>query len=270
MTNKADLKRVREALDLVEAIVRSQPITLFYEDAHKRDDERDYIAMHRERFEQTLLRLVRDVPAGGRVLDVGSHFLHLALAMRQLGLDVVCIDQPLYAANPTIRARAGTLLELHTIASLDEFPFADASFDGIAFIEILEHLTFNPRAMWRELRRILKPTGDVYLTTPNYYRLASLLMSVARLVGGQGGGLRVKFILSEQVGGPHWKEYSLPELKHYFAAQNWRVASHEWMHYWPKRWRVLHMVSRIIPPVRDGMYLRVRPQPIGAAHPQTD
>ena len=55
---------------------------------------------------------------------------------------------------------------------------ADASFDAIVSAEVIEHLE-NPRAVFREFRRLLKPHGQLILTTPNQESLrafASLLL----------------------------------------------------------------------------------------------
>ena len=57
-------------------------------------------------------------------------------------------------------------------------PLADASFDAIVSAEVIEHLE-NPRAVFREFRRLLKPNGKLLLTTPNqesFRAFASLLL----------------------------------------------------------------------------------------------
>jgi SAM-dependent methyltransferase len=53
-------------------------------------------------------------------------------------------------------------------------PYADASFDVITLIEVIEHLE-NHRIALCELARILKPGGVLILTTPNIMRLNSRL-----------------------------------------------------------------------------------------------
>jgi 2-polyprenyl-3-methyl-5-hydroxy-6-metoxy-1,4-benzoquinol methylase len=52
-------------------------------------------------------------------------------------------------------------------------PVADATFDGIISTEVIEHLE-NPRAVFREFRRVLRPGGWLVLTTPNQESLRSL------------------------------------------------------------------------------------------------
>lgn len=51
-----------------------------------------YFAEHKIRFERTLRRVTELCPHGGRVLDIGSHYLHLSAALRLLGYEVVAMD----------------------------------------------------------------------------------------------------------------------------------------------------------------------------------
>ena len=60
----------------------------------------------------------------------------------------------------------------------DPLPVADSFFDAVIAAEVIEHLE-NPRAMARELFRILKPGGTAIVSTPNnesWRALISLLM----------------------------------------------------------------------------------------------
>jgi len=49
----------------------------------------------------------------------------------------------------------------------------DVAFDTIICIEVVEHLE-NPRALFREFHRVLRPGGAVILTTPNQESLRSI------------------------------------------------------------------------------------------------
>jgi len=51
------------------------------------------------------------------------------------------------------------------------FPYDDNSFDVVLFCEIIEHLLTDPVHALTEIRRVLKPGGDLVLTTPNVARL---------------------------------------------------------------------------------------------------
>ncbi len=50
--------------------------------------------------------------------------------------------------------------------SITDAEYADSSFDAVTMIEVLEHLADIPASM-REIARILRPAGALYLTTPN-------------------------------------------------------------------------------------------------------
>ena len=59
-------------------------------------------------------------------------------------------------------------------------PVADESFDTIISTEVIEHLE-NPRFVFREFYRLLRPKGNLIVTTPNQGSLRSL---AGLLIGG--------------------------------------------------------------------------------------
>jgi len=259
LSNSAD-REVEEALDAVAHLVRDEAITLHYSDADRHDDERDYFRMHRPRFRETLCRMRRSLPPGARVLDVGSHFLHLALCLRHLGYTVEAVDQPRYAAHPRIAARGRPGLTLHAVESLASLPLGEGAVDGITFLEVLEHLAVNPRPMWGELARVLRAGGTVFVTTPNFYRLGGGgggFLQALRFVRGEGAGVPVGHLLAEQTGGHHWKEYSLKALREYFALLGWRIRAVERFNYLPTQRRWLRVVKPWVRAIWDCHYLEV-------------
>ena len=56
----------------------------------------------------------------------------------------------------------------------DPAPYADASFDGVVLMEVLEHFKVDPMFAMAELNRILRPGGFLFLTTPNIASWVSL------------------------------------------------------------------------------------------------
>jgi 2-polyprenyl-3-methyl-5-hydroxy-6-metoxy-1,4-benzoquinol methylase len=180
-----------------------------------------YLESQYQRYCSTKRRLESEWRGGSRLLDVGAHWLHQALLYARDGYAVTAADLPITLQTPSVRSLARcygvTLLEysdLETTTAFRQIP--DNSFDVILFTEIIEHITFNPVTMWRELYRVLSEGGRIVVTTPNYYSIDGRLWSPRRLVGRLGGGITVREIITEHTHGHHWKEFSLRELCYYF------------------------------------------------------
>lgn len=68
-------------------------------------------------------------------------------------------------------------VECHASLEDGRTPFADASFDAVVSIEVIEHVE-DQFAFLRELARIAKPGATVVVTTPNVLNLNSRLRSL--------------------------------------------------------------------------------------------
>jgi ubiquinone/menaquinone biosynthesis C-methylase UbiE len=60
-----------------------------------------------------------------------------------------------------------------TQADAHHLPYRDATFDVIVSSETIEHLV-DPAAALREMARVCRPGGTLYLTTPNYLNASGL------------------------------------------------------------------------------------------------
>jgi len=250
------------ALAALEAFVHAAPVVITHQETGFVDDEVAYLAFHRIRFRETLGRVTANVPLGARVLDVGGQFLHLALALRDLGYAVDAADVAPYGEDSRLLARAGPGLAVHRIQSLARLDFPDATFDAVLLLEILEHLTQNPRPLWMELGRVLRPGGRVIVTTPNLYRVGSgggAALQTWRLLTAGGSGPTVEEVLTLQTGAHHWKEYGRRELRRYFSLLGWRIARMESFNYLPSRRASLLVLKRLFPALHDCLYLELLP-----------
>jgi 2-polyprenyl-6-hydroxyphenyl methylase/3-demethylubiquinone-9 3-methyltransferase len=204
------------------------------------------------------------------MLDVGAHWLHQSLLYALDGFDVTALDLPATLDVPELRtlARAhGIRLlanpDLEQPSALAEIP--DDTFDLVLFTEILEHLTFNPVALWREIHRTMKVGARIVVTTPNYYALRSRLRRGLRASRGLGGGVAVEQILALRTHAHHWKEYSRRELERYFAllSADFRCGRFAYtQEYWPAaklraRTRLALLAETFMPPLRPDLYLEV-------------
>lgn len=69
-----------------------------------------------------------------------------------------------------------------SVTDLQAVAFRDASFDTVVSCESIEHVE-SPMVALRELRRVLRPRGRLYLTTPNYLGPLGLYRGYVRLIG---------------------------------------------------------------------------------------
>ena len=90
------------------------------------------------------------------------------------------------------------------------FPYDDQErFDLILLTETLEHLAFRPDRMWSGIFSLLRPKGQVYLTTPNALSLRRIPLQILRLLSLQGYGPNLESLLRKPGNAQHWKEYSV-------------------------------------------------------------
>lgn len=204
------------------------------------------------------------------VLDIGAHWLHQSVLYALDGHHVTAADFAITFDDPAVRRIAAThgirLVVYEDLSSekvLDEL--ADDSMDVVLFCEVLEHLTFNPVAMWKAIYRVLRPGGRIILTTPNHYALSAVSRQIPRFLSGWGSGLSVPDILQLPTHAPHWKEFSRKELRRYFDLLS-RDFSMSKLRYCSFRtdnrhlnWkgRLAHYWRNLIPVLRNGLYAEV-------------
>jgi len=56
--------------------------------------------------------------------------------------------------------------EMTLVENTERIPYPDSEFEYVYLIQVLEHIQ-QPHAFFDELRRILKPSGELYLAVPN-------------------------------------------------------------------------------------------------------
>lgn len=109
-----------------------------------------------------------DRQVGGSLVDVGCGAGNLWPLVRDRFAHYTGVDAVRYQGFPSDAVFIETDLDAGGIA------LPNQTFDVIAAIEVIEHLE-NPRALVRELVRLIKPGGWLVLTTPNQLSLLSLL-----------------------------------------------------------------------------------------------
>jgi ubiquinone/menaquinone biosynthesis C-methylase UbiE len=111
---------------------------------------------------------------GASVLDVGCGDAGALIAFAEKGAKcagIECFDTSLERGK--LRAADhGVEVDLKKGVA-ESIPFPDASFDLVMLDNVLEHVTDRPGTL-REVRRVLKPGGLLYMVTPKPFSLYSL------------------------------------------------------------------------------------------------
>ena len=122
--------------------------------------------------------------ADARILDAGCGSGRMLDELRARGT-VVGVDADASAVAATRRRGHAA-----RICAVERMPFADASFDLVTCLDVIEH-TPDDRCTLRELRRVTRPSGTLLVTVPAY----QALWSAHDVVNG------------------HYRRYRMPELR---------------------------------------------------------
>jgi SAM-dependent methyltransferase len=178
---------------------------------------RDYATYHLQRFIRTM-ELIPQMRGTVRVLELGaSPYFMTVLVEKHLGYKMTVANfYGDYGEAPAHPEDQITLTSARYNESYnyqykmfnverDPYPYPDREFDMVLCCEILEHLAIDPSFMLREIHRVLKPGGCLFLTTPNAVRLAN----VFNLMSGRN----IYFPYStDGVYGRHNREYTVGEI----------------------------------------------------------
>lgn len=155
----------------------------------------DWYWWHRAR--RTIIGLLLQHAVAGtqhRILDVGAGTGATSLALRRFGR-VLAVD---LSAEASAIARGRGLAVARMDASA--LAVADAAFDVVVALDVLEHL-YDDAAAVQELVRVLKPGGVLLVTVPAYKWLWS----------------------SHDVANRHWRRYRRRSLRRLLQAGGLRV-----------------------------------------------
>ncbi len=115
-----------------------------------------------------------------RVLDVGAQIGALALFAAQAGCKAAAVDYGFYASQyGRIAADRGVDYRECDVA-LQPLPFSGDTFDFVTYTDVIEHHSFSPKRVLREIHRVLVPGGRIIVSTPNH---ASIYNRFLLLIG---------------------------------------------------------------------------------------
>jgi len=146
--------------------------------------EKEYVRMHKTRFQDVLELIPRNQSPDFKVLDIGIGGGYLALPIRRtlgyqvVGLDLARPEQPVWVK----RFKENGIGFVQCDIAKQPMPFASDSFDLVLFLEVLEHLlTWHPPyEVINEIWRVMMQGAMLILTVPN---VAALHKRILTLLG---------------------------------------------------------------------------------------
>lgn len=154
------------------------------------DELRPYLQADLDRFLYTIAL----VPEGkGRALEIGAnpYFTTALMQMLRPGYQMDLVN---YFGEIGLKGvqhvrwrglsdeQRSIVADYHNVnVEASALPFPDNTFDLVLFCEVLEHFTTDPLHALQEISRVLKPGGQLILTTPNVNRIGNVIAMVTGL-----------------------------------------------------------------------------------------
>lgn len=176
-----------------------------------------YSSAEAPRHELVRTLLSSECPPPARVVELGAAPGEQSVRLAEAGYSVTAVDIGI-ASDAWEGAPEGTMVERFrdagvelVIWNLEEppYPLPDEAFDAVVLTEVFEHLREYPITSLHEARRLLRPGGCLYLTTPN----AAYVRNRVKLLLGRNTATQ----LSDWIGGipfaRHAREYTFEEMR---------------------------------------------------------
>jgi 2-polyprenyl-3-methyl-5-hydroxy-6-metoxy-1,4-benzoquinol methylase len=147
---------------------------MFAKRVRKRRDPLKFLAAYLDIF-WSVEQFVLTSPAK-RILEVGCGLGYLTYALVKRGYDVVGIDVSTRAIEQARRSYGPYFRE----EALAEIVASGERFDAVIMTEVIEHVE-DPASLLREAMSVLRPGGELFLTTPNrdYFAAGTLWQTEA-------------------------------------------------------------------------------------------
>lgn len=190
----------------------------------------DYVQWNRKRIISCVDFLRNGLALRGlRTLDLG-HDVHVGGLLAHSGCELRGNVAPVELHGPELVRDSASFIdpagnahhwELDAFDFEGSFPYEDGTFDLVTTMEVIEHVSTSPRAFVREIKRVLKPGGSVFIATPNAASWAKILRQL-----GHGPTYDAKPY--SQTFGPrhvmcHVYEYTPWELKELLRSEGFEI-----------------------------------------------
>ena len=132
-----------------------------------------YAQSHRERLAFDADYVLEYIPKKHTIMEVGSSPPLLTGVLQKLGYSVIGIDLAPELFQDAIDHLKLTVKKCNV--ETETLPFPDNSLDAILFNEVFEHLRIDLIFTMQEMLRVLKPGGQIFISTPNLKSLRGII-----------------------------------------------------------------------------------------------
>ena len=178
-----------------------------------------YLDIMKKSYYLTLKNCLSALPNNkSNICELGAFLGIISKSLRYLGHNVIACDIPyFYDRNETKEYFTKSSVKTLSFNLRDyKIPIEDYSQDLVIACEIIEHLNFNPLPVIKEINRILKKDGLLYIATPN---ADSLVKKIRYLIKGRQPSFEINQFFEQldssknMIVGLHWREYGFSEIK---------------------------------------------------------
>ena len=172
-------------------------------------------AIARYEFVRDLVRA--DQRSGADIVELGAAPGNQIAQLQRDGFTTTAVDIGV-ASDDWGSGEDGVMLDLFTDTGVafvqwdleqHPYPLPSSSFDAVLMTEVYEHLRDYPIRSLEEVRRVLRPGGLLYFTTPN----AAYLMNRIRLLRGRSPATPLNDWIAGFPPARHAREYTFDEVR---------------------------------------------------------
>lgn len=179
--------------------------------------------------------LLAHVPAPADVVELGAAPGDQIARLADMGYRATSVDLG-ESSDDWGDGKQGRMSELyrsHGVADVTwdleqvPYPLPDESFDAVIMTEVFEHLRDYPVRSLQEVRRLLRPGGRLFFTTPN----VAYVVNRMRAVLGRNTATPLPDWIAGVPHARHAREYTVAEIRELMAYADLRILSLEGRHF---------------------------------------
>jgi SAM-dependent methyltransferase len=178
--------------------------------------EYNYLKKHKDSYIRTVSdidNLCKSERSSRNILEVGSFLGPVSIALKRIGYKVSCLDIPEYFSKLRPLYEKNGIPFYGVNLRHSKLPYESNSLDVVIICEVMEHLNFNPLPVLKEINRVLKNDGYIYIGMPNQ---ANIINRTKLLLGKSIYNPIEDFFKQldrndNMIVGLHWREYTLIE-----------------------------------------------------------